>query len=70
MPPRKKAKGSTKAPSTPGAEQDTSVEPQAKPGYNLLQDPWTDEQETSLFKGIIKWKPAGSAILILSASIC
>jgi MRG-binding protein len=65
MPPRKKAKGITQAVSTPAVDEDSMVtdtpqveEPQ-KPAYDILKDPWTDEQETSLFKGIIKWKPAG-----------
>jgi hypothetical protein len=65
MPPRKKAKGNTGTTSTPAADEDSMVidtpqaeEPQ-KSTYDILKDPWTDEQETSLFKGIIKWKPAG-----------
>ncbi|EKD19641.1 uncharacterized protein L3040_002016 [Drepanopeziza brunnea f. sp. 'multigermtubi'] len=70
MPPRgKKTKGSARAPSTPAGDDDivATALPQTeksasntpKPAYNILNDPWTDEQETSLFKGIIKWKPAG-----------
>jgi hypothetical protein len=64
MPPRKKAKGSIQEISTPGADEDvmaidTPVAEPLKPTYDILKDPWTDEQETSLFKGIIKWKPAG-----------
>jgi len=66
MPPKKKAKAAAAA-STPTADEGTTMtdtpqaqaeEPQ-KPAYDILKDPWTDEQETSLFKGIIKWKPAG-----------
>lgn len=64
MPPKKK-KGSTRAASTPVEDQDSmaidtpqKAEP-PKPIYDILKDPWTDEQETSLFKGIVKWKPAG-----------
>jgi MRG-binding protein len=64
MPPRKKNKGSVRAASTPAADDDamvidTPVAGPPKPIYDILKDPWTDEQETSLFKGIIKWKPAG-----------
>jgi MRG-binding protein len=67
MPPRKKAKGGNQAASTPAADEDAmiidtpKVEEPVKPSYDILKDPWTDEQETSLFKGIIKWKPAGNS---------
>jgi MRG-binding protein len=64
MPPKKK-KNSVRAASTPIGDDDPmvldapeNVEP-PKPSYDPLKDPWTDEQETSLFKGIVKWKPAG-----------
>ncbi|KAJ5752892.1 hypothetical protein N7520_009809 [Penicillium odoratum] len=64
MPPRKKTKRahSTTPPAeaaqssadTPGSTE--SVEkPEAD--YDILTDPWTDEQETALLKAIIKWKP-------------
>jgi MRG-binding protein len=65
MPPRKKTKGGNQAASTPAADEDAmiidtpKVEEPVKPSYDILKDHWTDEQETSLFKGIIKWKPAG-----------
>ncbi|KFY15834.1 hypothetical protein V492_01727 [Pseudogymnoascus sp. VKM F-4246] len=67
MPPRKKTRGGGRIASTPGHDEgdsmavDTPEEPESpqKPEYDPLQDPWTDEQETSLYKGIIRWKPAG-----------
>ena len=67
MPPRKKAKP---APSTPVADEDAmvidSTTPKAsesnepdQPKNVILKDPWTDEQESSLFKGLMRWKPNG-----------
>lgn len=67
MPPRKKVKRAhsttpledTVAQSsvdTPGSS-DTAEKPDAP--YDLLSDPWTDDQETALLKAIIKWKPVG-----------
>ncbi|TVY37271.1 Chromatin modification-related protein [Lachnellula occidentalis] len=68
MAPKRKGKSIARAASTPAADEDAMVidspKPQAKeatkPSFDILNDPWTDEQETSLFKGIIKWKPAGN----------
>ncbi|KAF2193075.1 CT20-domain-containing protein [Zopfia rhizophila CBS 207.26] len=68
MPPRKKAKAS--AASTPLTEaqpktpQETGAasqsQEQASPqNENLVNDPWTDDQETQLFKSMIRWKPTG-----------
>jgi hypothetical protein len=70
MAPKKKARAATAAASTPTADEEAMAidtpQPQTeeppKPAYDILKDPWTDEQETSLFKGIIKWKPAGEFI--------
>ena len=66
MPPRKKTKGSVRATSTPVEPEEDAmaidtpqVEEPQHPNFGILKDPWTDEQETSLFKGVIKWKPAG-----------
>ncbi|TVY34418.1 Chromatin modification-related protein [Lachnellula subtilissima] len=68
MAPKRKGKSTARAASTPVADEDAmvidspkpqQVEEPPKPSYDILNDPWTDEQETSLFKGIIKWKPAG-----------
>lgn len=70
MPPKKKGKDAARAASTPldedamvidspTSETPKPVEEPTKPNEDLLNDPWTDEQETSLFKGIMKWKPNG-----------
>ncbi|KAH7371444.1 chromatin modification-related protein EAF7-domain-containing protein [Pyrenochaeta sp. MPI-SDFR-AT-0127] len=60
MPPRKKAKAS--AASTPLADaqpktpQDSGL---AQSQDDVLNDTWADEQETQLFKSMMKWKPTG-----------
>lgn len=69
MPPRKKPRVGASTTSTPArdvqtpaaatpAEQDTPNQPPISTTEMVL-DPWTDEQETALFKGVIRWKPAG-----------
>lgn len=66
-----KKKSKSTAASTPAADVDenamvvdTPEAPvvEAPPKPDPLKDPWSDEQETSLFKGIMKWKPCGKSI--------
>lgn len=68
MPPRKKTKRAhsnsppedtalQSSANTPGSSD--SAEKPDEPEYDLISDPWTDEQETALLKAIIKWKPVG-----------
>ncbi|KAH7328153.1 chromatin modification-related protein EAF7-domain-containing protein [Stachybotrys elegans] len=72
MPPRKRARGGAQAAATPtqtrdddamdvdtpqAAETPTSAaQKNSEPSQNDL---WTDDQIASLFKGVIRWKPAG-----------
>lgn len=66
MPPKKKPRvtgpaepenNGPAASNTPGSGE-SSAKPETD--YDLVADPWTDEQETALLKAIIKWKPVGS----------
>ena len=70
MPPKKKARLPSLAASTPSIETPAELHPVAGDNgapakgeegasNDILTDPWTDEQEISLFKGMIKWKPVG-----------
>lgn len=72
MPPKKRARGQAAA--TPSAARDddamdidapqTSATPAAaaaKANAQGFNDLWTDDQVASLFKGVIRWKPAGTS---------
>jgi len=74
MPPKKKLRLSSRAPSLLSVEtptetvvategDDTAMAHQNK-SDDPKTDPWTDEQEISLFKGMIKWKPVGLSFLL------
>lgn len=69
MPPKKKPRvaeppsepetnnGQTQSSTTP-ASGESSGKPETEE-YDIVADPWTDEQETALLKAIIRWKPVG-----------
>jgi hypothetical protein len=67
--PKKKSLASAQVVSTPTPEDDPmDIDGPTNPAdlqeeefheYGLLDDPWTDDQMSSLFQGLMKWKPAG-----------
>jgi len=65
MPPKKKARLSSHAASTPTETVAEPTEETPTPmemdstREEVVIDPWTDEQETSLFKSMVRWKPVG-----------
>ena len=69
MPPKKRTRISTATspappPSTEKAAADTEHDDeeaalQAQLDAQIVADPWTDDEEIGLFKGLIKWKPTG-----------
>ena len=76
MPPKKKPRLSSRAASTPTVDNvEVSQLPEKIPSPTkeegdspgIAPDPWTDEQEISLFKGMIRWKPVGWFLEVLTA---
>ncbi|BCR86403.1 uncharacterized protein ACHE_30390A [Aspergillus chevalieri] len=62
MPPKKKPKLAEASETENGQSSATPASGESaklETDYDIVADPWTDEQETALLKAIIKWKPVG-----------
>ena len=73
MPPRKRVKVAAAASPTPTPQPKTPT-PAASPSAKSLNeqpldDPWTDEEEIGLFKGMMQWKPTGMRLPLSSMSV-
>lgn len=60
MPPRKKTKASAASTPLPDAQPKTPQDTGPTAEQEQLNDAWADEQETQLFKSMMKWKPTGT----------
>ncbi|KAK5138565.1 hypothetical protein LTR08_000153 [Meristemomyces frigidus] len=62
MPPRKRVKVAAASP-TPTSQPKSptpAASPPARPSADhVVHDPWADEEEIGLFKGLMQWKPTG-----------
>lgn len=73
MPPKKKVRRPSRAASTPAGDavepaEETPIPMKADLGTETVKsNAWTDEQETSLFKSMIRWKPVGSFSMYIEA---
>ena len=66
MPPKKRARAAQAARDDDAMDVDTpaaseTVASPTKSESARFNDLWTDDQIASLFKGVIRWKPAGTA---------
>lgn len=66
MGPKRKGRPASRAVSTPAGNTrkgvsmaDDTRSKEVIERLSLQDDPWTDEQEAALFKGMVRWKPVG-----------